>query len=254
MGSSFFEKFYAKMLPAELIINNYVKGERLCNYELYLTEFLNASDYFSNRLTKPFVHQKEQNYGECDAYSGEYGIDFKLVISMSEAQAKRELSVAIRKDSCGGVVYSKPQGRYETIRKVVLVNALKLYNYDDLEKLSVKKEFKTLTEKDINMFLKTLRKQKNLFLFLPLVFLPKEEVDLDEAINSIKDFLNDSFRNSFLYREKRNENNYKTFFSCFLDEYYLIFLVKSANLDYIENIPIIKSKTFTHLKEYDFCG
>ena len=36
----------AHLLPPEMIIKNYIHGDPDCNYEKYLLEFVNASDFF----------------------------------------------------------------------------------------------------------------------------------------------------------------------------------------------------------------
>lgn len=39
----------AKILGPELCIKNFIDNEPLCNYELYLLEFVNSSDFFSKK-------------------------------------------------------------------------------------------------------------------------------------------------------------------------------------------------------------
>lgn len=39
------------LLPAELIVKNFVKGEEKCNYECYLLELVNKSSFFASLLS-----------------------------------------------------------------------------------------------------------------------------------------------------------------------------------------------------------
>ena len=44
-------------LPPELVIKDYIPGEPDCNYEKYILEFLNGSDWFMKKTEgQPFFH------------------------------------------------------------------------------------------------------------------------------------------------------------------------------------------------------
>ena len=84
------------ILDAPLIIKNFVNGDSKCNYELYLVEMLNKSKWMKRQFPEDFRWQEEQSHSECDAYSGNYGIDFKLAAAKSMMQAKSLLSSQIQ--------------------------------------------------------------------------------------------------------------------------------------------------------------
>ena len=45
-----YEAFLREMsLPPELVIKGYIPGEQDCNYEKYILEFLNGSDWFMKK-------------------------------------------------------------------------------------------------------------------------------------------------------------------------------------------------------------
>lgn len=66
-------KWGVETIPAAVVLNNFVKNEEDSNYELFLLEFLNLSDYFQ-RKSKYNLYQKpvKESNGECDAISIEY--------------------------------------------------------------------------------------------------------------------------------------------------------------------------------------
>ena len=100
-----------RSLPAPIVVHSYVKGDDKCNYELYMVELLNSSGWMKARFSKPFVHQKDQSHGQCDAYSGEYGIDFKLAAATSRIRAKSLLSDQIHIISKGAYVTAQAEKR-----------------------------------------------------------------------------------------------------------------------------------------------
>ena len=76
-------------LPPELVIKNFIPDVEEDNYENYILEFLNASDWFMEKVGYiPFFHPVSEHFGECDCISGDYGIDLKLVLSNSELKRK----------------------------------------------------------------------------------------------------------------------------------------------------------------------
>ena len=57
----------AHLLPSEMIIKNYIYGNPDCNYEKYLLEFINASDYFLAKSNgdiykPPFCERHRRGY------------------------------------------------------------------------------------------------------------------------------------------------------------------------------------------------
>ena len=95
-----------RILEAPFIIKNYVNGEDKCNYEFYLTELLNNSKWIKQIHTEKFEWKEEQSNGECDACSGDYGIDFKLIASKTKLQAKSICSMIVTRFADGGILYS----------------------------------------------------------------------------------------------------------------------------------------------------
>ena len=90
------KKLRSGLLPAPMIIKNYVEGDENCNYEKYLLEIVNASEMF--RLLsggKEYTAPDNEAHGENDANSEEYSLDFKLVESSSYLEAYKQYSAGI---------------------------------------------------------------------------------------------------------------------------------------------------------------
>ena len=56
----------AKLLPAPYLIKNFVSDENNCNYEIYLLELLNESEWFCVRYPEGFKKPVSESNGECD--------------------------------------------------------------------------------------------------------------------------------------------------------------------------------------------
>lgn len=101
-----------------MLIKNYVAGDTACNYETYLTEIVNASSWFSSALPTSFCSPPSESHGECDAYSGEYGLDFKIIASKTAMQARSIYSFQIIRMTDGAYAFceSKEKGSMYTTR------------------------------------------------------------------------------------------------------------------------------------------
>ena len=79
----------AHLLPSEMIIKNYIHGDPDCNYEKYLLEFVNASDFFRVKSDGDIYQSPEsEENGQCDCISTSYQLDFKLIASKTALQAR----------------------------------------------------------------------------------------------------------------------------------------------------------------------
>ena len=108
-------KLIAEMLPAQFVIRGSIENMPECNYELYLTEFLNASSFFMGKtFNNPFVFQEDQSKGQCDCYAqidtDKYGLDFKLFGSEKALQGKSIFSSQIIKVGQGAYAFAVPKG------------------------------------------------------------------------------------------------------------------------------------------------
>ena len=156
-------KLTYKILPSQVIVKNFVKNERNCNYEVYLLEILNLSDYFRVlSLGEEYIKPISEENGQFDAISERYSIDFKLFIAESLMEGKSILSYSITKYSDGFYGYGASKARNK--KEMTCTNLCQAIRYLTLEELEgIERDKKrTFLEKDIASFLDVLRTKKNI--------------------------------------------------------------------------------------------
>lgn len=237
-----------RILEAPLVNKGFVKNEEKCNYELYLVEMLNQSNWFSLKYKNPFIWSSDQAHGECDAYSGEYGLDFKLIASTTELLARNVHSVQIAKEGEGIIrFYEKnPTEKPTTVTHVFFV--VKNQDITGLEQLRSTKTRKYGVEKDVNDFLNLLEKKKNLMLFFCYRFYFKNNTP-DNAVDIIKFYLQEWYKSSFEYRKKYCPD-FDTFVITIFYDDFIIMKVNEIQLEVIDIVSANKCPTYMLLKNY----
>ena len=234
----------SKLLPASLIIRNFVHGEDKCNYELYLLELINTSKWFSEKYPGGFQKPASESNGECDAINENYQLDFKLLASKTALQAKSILSSQIYTEN--GVACfctSKVGGSVQATRIFAAFRNLSLY---DLIKLKNSDTKKYGIENDVRTALRKFETKKNLLLFFPYKFTFEKPHQYDEAVKSITEALNHDFGTAFLFRNQY-ANGYDTFLTCIYEETFLIYCVCAGELQLFDSVATNKIITFTRL-------
>jgi hypothetical protein len=234
-------------LDAVLIVKDFVKGDKNCNYENYLLELINESKYFSNKFNgKPFVKPFKEDNGECDCYCGDYGLDFKLVLSQTYIQAKRELSFQkiILKN---GIATCSPrrQNKSMSVSKLHVALRNSSLNYlNDIEQGNFK--YGTV-EYDLQAYLNLLETNKNLFLFVPLQFYYKDRISDEEAILEINNAVVKDYEISIAYR-KQYVKDKDTYLALVYNESLLIYENIGDKFIFNESIDLHKSETYSELE------
>ena len=125
-----------KFLPPATVIKNFVDGEEDCNYEKYLLELLNHSNYFEKKGKGEYCHPPEESHGECDAISPNYELDFKLLASSSFLQAQSILSLSVSKIDDGIIAYGSCKKVLTSLKKeknILLFYPFNLFVDDAIE-------------------------------------------------------------------------------------------------------------------------
>lgn len=238
-----------KVLPEYLIIHNFVKGVDYCNYEKYLIELLNNSNYFLQLGKSEFRQPKTESKGENDAIADNYSLDFKLAASTSLLQAKSILTPQVFTNGAFTLhgVSKTPNG---SVKSVWLHTALRDKKLDDLEAIRNKETRNcNFIEKDIQSFLKVLETNKNILLFIPYEFSFDNKISFENAVNSINEGIRTDFSISCKYRT-RIVINKDTFFCCIYDSNMLFFRFSCDELLLIDCVPLASSQTYQRLLEY----
>ena len=241
------ELYYSSLEPV-LIVKDFVKGDKNCNYENYLLELINKSRYFSNKFNcRPFVKPLKEDNGECDCYCGDYGLDFKLVLSQTHMQAKRELSFQISILGKGMIATCSPRRQNESMSVSRLHVALRNSTLDYLNEIK-QGNFKYGTaEYDLQAYLNLLETNKNLFLFVPLRFYYKERISEEEAILEINNAVVKEYEKSLAYR-KQYVKDKDTYLAIIYNESLLVYENIGDKFIFKESIDLNKSATYSELE------
>ena len=240
-----------KLLPPAMVIKNFVDGEEDCNYEKYLLELLNHSNYFEKKGKGEYCYPPEESHGECDAISPNYELDFKLLEASSSLQAQSIFSLSICKIADGVTSYGrckKPKGHINATRIQAVCRYMKLEEFNEI--YNKKKENMNTIEKDILKVLNSLKKEKNLLLFLPFNFWVDDNLEVQELENIITSALNNDFDSLFLFRES-NVAGLDTYLVTIVFEDFFIYEIQNHKLVLIEKVESSQLSTFKKLRGYD---
>ena len=244
------KRIVISFLPAPVVFRDNVEGDDRSNYELYLVEMLNSSKWIKEKFKTPFKHQEPQSRGECDAYSNDYGIDFKLGASKTELQARNLTSpqIQIIKQGFYSVCSSKIRGNIDAF---ILHTTLRTYTVDDLVEIAAGSTRIRSIENDLETFLHTVEVKKNLLLFFPYSFSVEKGNNLAgaELFDKVVSGLNVDFAQSLMYRT-RVAPGYDTYFVTVCETVFMLMEFQEGKLVLRDTIPISDCPTYTHLFEY----
>ncbi len=236
----------AKLLPAPLIIKNFVDGDKNCNYENYLLELINVSKLFRDKSPCGFHKSSSESNGECDAISETYQLDFKLLASKTALQGRSILSYQISKMTDGVTAYSGSKCPGGSVHATRIYAALRDCSLTDLIEMKKEQSKEQSIENDICTFLNTLEFKKNLLLFFPYEFTFDTPHTFEEKIKSSIEGLNNDFETSFMYRNQCSPQ-YETFFVYLCDDCFVICSVENCKLHYIEYVHTKYTPTYKNI-------
>ena len=241
----------AILLPAPLIIKNFVKGEKQCNYEKYLLEFINKSEFFLKKSNGEYYSAPESEAnGEYDCNSVAYKIDFKLIASQTSLEARSLLSEGKIALNDGGIIFttSCKSKNIKSIETTRLFAALRVYTFEQLCDLKMH-ELHDDIEKDILFFLKTLETKKNILMFFPFKFVYDKEYEFEVSVTQIRDALSNDFFCSMKYR-KFVVAGYETYM-CFIYNEFIVFMQEEENkFNIVDKVKLSESPTYMKLLKY----
>ena len=245
------ENLKADLLPAPIFIKDFVQGEKDCNYEKYLVEFLNNSIWFREKVHfLKFVWQEKQDNGELDAYAGDYGLDFKLLVSTTACQARRELSSS-KYVLANGIVATSTPNKEGSMTVTRIFSAVRYLTVDDFSRIEAETYTYGTIEHDIQDFLKVIKKDKNLFIFLPYDFYSLKEYNFNYLVSVIKNAIKNDFAVSMKLRDGRCPNR-DTFIACICSDFLILFQYLNDDFILIDCVNTKKSPIYTKLLGYAF--
>lgn len=167
--------------------------------ESILCECVNKSAKMKAIGGGEFKRITKQAHGENDAETDTYRLDFKLMVSSSLAEFQGISSAKVY-EPIEGVRMLSP-GKQTSQRVVLLLNACRNINREKLD--DCKKMNDAASKEVVRFFEKTLKKPKNLFIFLPAyVSSVNQELPISEQYNIIQKDLSDTLGYIFDYRQE----------------------------------------------------
>ncbi|MBQ7973435.1 MAG: hypothetical protein IJ295_00565, partial [Clostridia bacterium] len=199
---------YIEYLNSGIFCESILKNSNITE-EDFLLELVNKTRFKNLKGNRDFKLIEKQSNKENDITNGVYSCDFKLVVSSDFVWAESDFRHRYVVQE-GGVIYgyfSKKAGS----RKVVnLAKAIRITTIEEMIKiLKTKKEnLVTLTEKAMKEYINNLKKDKNLFLFIPAKFLHKSEImNEEEKEQEVLDMIYEGFKNTRIFRNNLGIKN-----------------------------------------------
>lgn len=256
------EELKSRVLPIPLIKKNFVGNESDCNYELYLRELINLSKYFMEKTDgEKFVEPPNEAYGQCDAITSKYEVDFKLVESTSYLEAVSQYSRGVQQLAKGVVSHTAPLRKGKTIVSKLRGALREVVSYEYIDRI-VKGHFRHInmdkrsienieeqSNKDLQNFFNNMLMKKNLLLFLPEEFyFDENKYGLQEAFHIIGEILTKDFLLSCKYRNEKVDDM-DTYLCCLYDGIFVLYQFQEDEFVFIEHIATKESRIYTRLYE-----
>ena len=246
-----YKPFRIKLLPAELIIKNFVYGLENCNYEEYLLEFINRSKYFLEKSNgKTYTAPESESHSECDCNSPDYKMDFKLLASKTMLQGRSICSFGKSSTADGVALIHEPKKKGASIRSTYIHVALRDYSLEQLEQLKEHKTKKQGIENDIWEILDTMETEKNLFLFFPFCFfLDDKNYNYSTDTEQLSKMIYADFQNVLQYRHY-HAPVFETYFSFLYNRKMIIMRLDSDHFSVIDCLELTSSSIFQNILSY----
>lgn len=247
------DKVRRASLPPELIIDDFIEEYKPVGYEDYLTEFVNSSVLFLN-LSKGQVYRhipsKQQSNGECDCYTAQYKLDFKLLGTQSGIYAKRNLSPQ-KAYIAPGVLATLVPRQTKGMEATLTNGLLRRYSVDDLLKIDNNKfpkfdRDKLCPELDVQSILKIAKCKKNVLYFYADFIYSDINFSLRDIIKAVECHTNECFSNLFRFRD-RFVTNKDTFLAVIIQGHMCIAVWQDDLIQFREHIPLSTSTIFSDL-------
>ena len=238
------------LLPSELIVKGFVKGEEQCNYECYLLELVNQSSLFINLSHgQSYSAPESEAHGECGCISDAYQLDFKLIGGNTLLQARSLLSNQKHLLAEGVLATGSPKAKDRTIQATLIHAVLRDYSYPQLCELRKENPKGQGIKSDVCHFPMTLEKKKNLLLFFSYSFSFASEYKLEKGSQQIAFAINSDFCSAMEYRNHA-ASVLDTFFCFIYFEHLVVLKAQNETLGIVDYIRLKNSPTYTKLLDY----
>lgn len=242
----------AQIMPATVLLNNYITNEQDSNYELFLLEYLNQSPYFQDKSNSlSYKKPISENNSEPDAISPSYTIDFKLLAATTYLRGLRLASTSVTVHGKGEIIsYGPPRQAGTEFRVGQIHNIFKELSLEEL--VTFRKNHKPMKSIDDNAdilnVLTTVETNKNVLLFFPYKLTLSQDIEIIHSIEIISKELERFFLGLLRYREK--STNFETYLLTEHNESFLLFSFKNDCIQYLESVKTQNLPTYIKLLNY----
>ncbi len=219
--------------------------------EDFLLELVNKSKFRRIKGGKKFELIEIQSHKENDITNNKYSCDFKLVVSTDYVKAETDLRNIVNVlDS--GVVLTSDSRKHGARRVINLAKAIRTTSLEDFIRISEtsKSNLTDTIDRAMKAYIENLKKDKNLFLFIPAEFSHKSvEMNSKEKEEEVLSLIYDGFQNSKLFREQLDINNKDLFLSFIYDNQFYIIELLEEGYRFIDNVPCEKIELFSKKRD-----
>ena len=245
------ERLNASIMPGTVLLNDFVTNEKNCNYEFYLLEYVNVSQYFQKKSKSlKYKKPKSESDSEPDAITPLYNIDFKLLAATTYLRALRLASPSISVLIPGVVAYGTPREPNKDFSGGEIHKIFRSLTLNDMLHIRKNEHRQSLSEEDdIFNVLNNIETEKNLLLFFPYNFSIEEDIELEELILIVKEALENDFLELAKYRNQIVPK-FETYIITESNESFFLFTFNSTGFQFIERVDIKKLPTYIKFLNY----
>lgn len=163
------------LLPAGLFSKSVIaalQGTPAYDLDTWPRELVNFSQAFMKKTGyELFRVPDDESEGQCDAITNRYSLDFKFVLGNSAQHAVRETSAGKIKVDNGITLtcVSRSKGDRQAVRLHAVLRECSLSKLRELRDRDPRQECSSMAERDLAYLMRSLDKDKNLLLILPLL-------------------------------------------------------------------------------------
>ncbi len=242
-----------RIIPAPLVLNNYVNGLPKYSYEEYLLEFINLSNEFKKLSHGEMYHSPcSEAHSENDCISSKYSLDFKLIETNSYFCGLRNYSFQYSKLANGCIATHPSIKKKKTINLYLLLKCLRGKSVQHLDCIYERKnkfneDPDNENDKEILNYLQNLTTDKNLLLYYPHVFFYEDSsyVNPDDIAKEISSDISASLK----FRKEKVHKD--TYLCSFTKNKFILFKENNNELAFIESIDTVKCKKFDEYLQID---
>lgn len=209
------------------------------SYEIYLTELVNLSKIREKYNGSEFYRIQRQNNSEPDITNGNYCCDFKLVVSEDYMKIASSFRFRVEKLSSGLATISPRENNNYKAKNV--------HNMFMLIRFSNPEDYPNASNKELRKFIKNICKDKNMFLFIPIEFIYKENENNEvQKSKKVEHYIYESFKLLKKHRDTLKLHN-NDLYVCYI--YENNFVILKIYTDHYELIDIINCKKVSNFQE-----